>query len=118
MSDVDAFLAGGVPRDHHGHYMIVDPRTGEVVPWVRTTTAAETISDRRGLERWTQRGLVRGLAARPDLIERAREAGDDKDALGAIVDEALEAADIEGKARLGTLLHNLTEMVDRGEMVL
>lgn len=86
--------------------------------WTRATTLASTLADRYALERWGQRNVVLGIAARPDLYALAASCTpDDKDQLGKIVDQAQEAAKARSGANLGTALHRLTERIDRGELL-
>lgn len=115
VSSVDEFVAPAVERDHLGRYLLPDPATGEIRPWTRCTTLAETISDRRALERWTQRGIARGLASRPDLVQRTLAIDDDR-ALDGIIDAAAEAAGLHAKRDFGTAAHHYTEEVDLGQM--
>lgn len=86
--------------------------------WTRATTLASTLADRYALERWGNRNVVLGIAARPDLYALAASCTpEDKDQLGAIVDQAQEAAKARSGANLGTALHRLTERIDRGEIL-
>lgn len=86
--------------------------------WTRATTLASTLADRYALERWGNRNVVLGIAARPDLYALAASCtSDDKDQLGQIVDQAQEAAKARSGANLGTALHRLTERIDRGEIL-
>lgn len=86
--------------------------------WTRATTLASTLADRYALERWGNRNVVLGIAARPDLYALAASCiPEDKDQLGQIVDQAQEAAKARSGANLGTALHRLTERIDRGEIL-
>lgn len=86
--------------------------------WTRATTLASTLADRYALERWGQRNVVLGIAARPDLYALAASCTpEDKEQLGQIVDQAQEAAKARSGANLGTALHRLTERIDRGEIL-
>lgn len=102
-------------RDQYGRPLVPDPTTGKVKAWTRVTTLANTLSDRFALEQWQQRNIVRGMAARENLLVRAAAAGDDRDQLTAIVKDALEAAQASSAADIGTALHSLTEQIDSGE---
>lgn len=106
-----------IKRDRWGRPLIPDPDTGKVRSWTRATTLASTISDRHALERWSQREIIKGFAVRQDLVLRAVAAGDDKDALDKIVDVALDAAQSDEKAAIGTALHTIAERIDSGETV-
>jgi hypothetical protein len=86
--------------------------------WTRATTVASTLEDRFGLERWSKRNVVLGIAARPDLYALAASATpDDKDLLHSIIDDAEEAAKSRSGANLGTALHRITERIDTGEIL-
>jgi hypothetical protein len=78
---------------------------------------ADTLDERRALERWFQRQVAVGLALRPDLVALAVAAHGDREKLDAIVTQATEAAATTAKANMGTALHELTERLDRGEPV-
>ncbi|MPY86126.1 MAG: hypothetical protein GEV00_23470, partial [Actinophytocola sp.] len=104
-----------INRDQYGRPLVPDPATGNIRAWTRVTTLAATISDRHALERWAQRNLIKGIAAREELVLRAAAAGDDRAALDSIVDAALEAAKTSSAADIGTALHRLTERHDAGE---
>lgn len=106
-----------INRDQYGRPLVPHPVTGEKHhPWTRTTTLASTISDRRAIERWAQRQLIKGVAVRGDeLVLRAAAAGDDRDELDNLIEVALEAAKTKSAADIGTALHRLTERIDNGE---
>lgn len=106
-----------IKRDQYGRPLIPDPMTGKVRAWTRATTLASTISDRRALERWQQRNVIRGFAIRQDLVLRAVAAGEDRQQLDQVVDVALDAAQSDERAAVGTALHAVTEKIDAGEEV-
>lgn len=107
-----------IPRDRYGRPQIPDPVTGKVRAWTRATTLASTIADRYGLEKWAQRELVRGFALRGEkLLLQAAAAGEDKNALGRVVEAAMEAAQSSSSADIGTALHRIAERIDAGEEV-
>ena len=87
-------------------------------PWTRATTVANTLADRYGLEKWAQRSIVYGIGQREDLYALAASHSlDDKQELGRIAEQALEAAASRSGANLGTALHRLTERIDAGEIL-
>jgi hypothetical protein len=95
-----------------------DMSTDDTTAWTRVTTVAGTLADRYGLEKWGNRNVVLGIAAREDLYAQAASCTpDDKDTLNQIVDQAQEAAKAKSGANLGTALHRFTERIDRGEEV-
>ena len=107
-----------VKRDSYGRYLLPHPDTGVEQSWTRATTIASTLSDRWALEAWAQRNTVRGIGLRPDLYALASSStADDKDQLNKIVKQAQEAAASSSSANLGTALHQLTERIDRGEIL-
>lgn len=107
-----------VRRDHYGRYLLPHPDTGVEQAWTRATTIASTLSDRYALEQWAQRNTVRGIGLRPDLYALASSStADDKEQLNRIVRQAQEAAASNSSANLGTALHQLTERIDRDEIL-
>jgi hypothetical protein len=87
--------------------------------WTRATTVSGTLADRLGLEKWSQRNVALGIAARPDLYAQAASCTpDDKDELNRIVEQAMEAAKASSGANLGTALHRFTQRIDQGEEVM
>lgn len=105
-----------VEFDHLGRYLLPDPETGEKRAWTRVTTFAKSIADTYHLDRWKQRKVAEGLAARPDLLALVASA-DDKRELNGICDQAAEAAGASVGRNHGTHMHTLTEHADRGEDV-
>lgn len=107
-----------IKRDRWGRYLIPDPETGQERSWTRATTIANTNADRYGLEQWSKRNVILGIAARPDLYARAASLrAEDKSDLNQIAKEAEDAAASKAGANLGTALHRFTERLDRGETV-
>jgi hypothetical protein len=106
-----------IERDQYSRPLLPDPTTRKRRPWTRATTLAGTISERRALEAWSRRNVVKGFVANEDLLLRAAAAGDDRKQLDEIVKAADEAARASAAADKGTALHALTEKIDRGEDV-
>ena len=104
-----------VPRDRFGRPLITPPGGGKPVPYTRATTWASTLEDRWNLERWGKRMVALGLADRPDLLMAVSVNRGDKDRLNALCDDAVEAAKASAAATVGTSMHQLTDMVDRGD---
>lgn len=112
MSDVaNVLLERAEPkRDRYGRYLI------EGKAYTRVTTWAGTVDERYNLEKWGQRQVAMGLAARPDLLARVAACrADDKDELTKLCDAAIEASKGSAGANLGTALHAFTERIDLGE---
>lgn len=107
-----------ITRDQYGRPLLPDPVNGRKRPWTRTTTMSSTIQDRRALEAWSQRNIVRGFVINEDLLVRAAAAGEDRAGLDEVVAAAQSAARASAKADLGTALHAITEKIDRGEDVI
>lgn len=90
----------------------------------RTTTFIDVLQDEFLLKQWGNRNVAWGMANRPDLILAASsckrpseiEAGsEDYRDLNAVVAEAQREAGDKIKAQIGTSLHKLTHMMDRGD---
>ncbi|MBA2336571.1 MAG: PD-(D/E)XK nuclease family protein [Acidimicrobiia bacterium] len=103
-----------IPRDRFGSPYVVPPNGGKPVPYTRATTWAGTLDDRWNLEQWKMRQVAIGLADRPDLLLAVTTQRDDKKALNAAVQAAMEAAKSSAAATRGTALHTLTELLDLG----
>lgn len=77
-------------------------------------------TDTYNLDRWKDRQVVEGMAARPDLVLLAQSVGrapqdpELKKTLNDIAWKARQAAKVTDGANLGTAMHNATEAVDRG----
>lgn len=104
------------PKDakliHRGRYKLGDKT------YQRVTNFAKTVADTYNLDLWRQRMLALGLAARQDLYAQvASHKPEDKQALNALCEQAIEAARASAGANLGSALHRFTERVDRGEDV-
>lgn len=114
----------GVMRDGYGRYMLpTRPGNGEqrMAPYTRVTTFAKTCADTFNLNAWSLRTAIEGLVNEPGLftataVGLAGATGDHarKEALNTAAELAREAGGGNGAARLGTLLHALTESWDAG----
>ena len=85
--------------------------------YTRCTSFVGVLDDRSALEKWQKRIVLRGLLADPALLgELGSNGADVEDAeLNWFADQAFEAGDGHEKARKGTDLHALSELVDAGE---
>lgn len=90
----------------------------------RTTTFIDVLQDEYLLKQWGNRNVAWGMAHRPDLVLAATsckrpseiESGsEDYRDLNAVVAEAQREAGDKIKAQIGTSLHKLTHMMDRGD---
>jgi len=113
MSDFETPKAP-ISRDRWGRPMVIPPGGGKPVPYTRATTFVDCLDDKSNLSKWMQRQVLRGVAAAPQLMLRVSASLDDDKALQKIADDALDAAQSNAKADIGTALHALTETVDRG----
>ena len=115
-------------RDRYGRYLLKDPRTGqyktgrggEPEGFTRATTFNKTLSDTYALSQWGKRNVMVGAAKRPDLVAQAfgKDVRADKKHLDQLVGQATEAAGDKVGANLGTALHEMTEQLDAGSLVL
>ena len=118
MTDVAGFLADAAPkvrRDGFGRYLLPHPGTGKEMAFTRATTAARTIANTFGLERWKQRKAARGLSRRFDLVARIASEYEDDQTVDLCVAKAMEHAGSTVAATLGTAMHRFTEQLDAGE---
>jgi hypothetical protein len=106
-------VRGTVERDRWGRPKIKGP-DGKQRAYTRCTTFIDCLEKRDLLENWKKRQVLVGAALRPDLIQAASTTFD-RDELDALAEEALKAAGANDKRDKGTLLHALSEAVDRGE---
>ena len=103
-----------IRRDGWGRYKLINPETGLEQAWQRVTTFARMAADGYGLEQWSLRMVVKGLAMRPDLLALAAtfDVKTDAKKLNQIADQAKEYAGGSAAANLGTALHAFSESVD------
>lgn len=104
-----------VERDRYGRPMIFPPNAKKPVAYTRCTTFIDVLDDKYNLQKWQQRMVALGLAARPDLMLSVSAHKDDKDELDRICESAREHAGATVAATTGTAVHALTELVDRGQ---
>lgn len=113
-----------VPRDRFGRPMLHTPE-GERAPYTRASTAAKWLDDKGGLINWTASQAMIGLIKSKPLQARvsslvARTQNDtyreNKSALREIVDNATNIAQASGRADYGTALHEMSELLDVGEL--
>lgn len=99
-------------------YSITPPDGAKPVRHTRATTVAGALDDpagqHNGLVKWFMRHVARGVAARQDLRIKVASAQSD-DIVNKVCAEILEAAG--GGATIGTVLHDWTERIDRGELL-
>lgn len=101
-----------------GRPMIVPEYGGNPTPYTRCTTYVGCLEDTFNLSQWQQRMVARGLALRNDLLLAVASTPDsDKRRLDELTQEARDAAGASSKATIGTALHEMSELVDRGESI-
>jgi hypothetical protein len=104
-------------RDRYGRPLILPKGGGERVAMTRMSSLGAVMSNTFNLEKWKLRQVALGLAARPDLVSRAALAQDDKRALDALVEEAMEAAGANIGREWGSTMHSVIEMHLKGQDV-
>lgn len=114
------------PRDRWGRPRIIPPGGGKLRSYTRCTTYVGCLEDTFNLSMWQKRMVAVGMAQRPDLQLRAASLGLQPDkadesvfkkwkrSLDEVTDAATEAAQASASATIGTSLHALTEIMDRG----
>jgi hypothetical protein len=105
--------------DQWQRYKLPHPVTGEMQSWTRVSTVSRTLSDEYGLTQWKLRMTAAGIARRADLIASAAAADPDTDkqTLDTVVKSAMERAESNRGANLGSAMHKFTERLDLGESI-
>ena len=112
-------------RDQWGRPLVIPPDGGNPRPYTRSSSAAKTVEDTYNLELWARRNVAYGMAKDRSLIARVLALGGDpstwdlatKKACNAIVEDAAAVALAHRAADIGTAVHRMTEMLDRGQPV-
>jgi len=112
-------------RDQWQRPLIVPPDGGRPRPYMRASAAAKTVEDTYNLELWARRNVAFGMARDHSLVARVLALGGDpstwdldtKKACNEIVEDAAGVALAHRAADVGTALHRMTELVDRGQAV-
>lgn len=116
---IEAFLTETPKPDErlikNGRYQITPADGKKVKAHTRITNFAKKLEDEYNLTKWKQRMVLLGAAQRSDITVAALAASDDKDALDALAEAALDAAKANVARETGSALHRLCERVDRGE---
>lgn len=111
------------PRDQWDRPLILPPHStkGKGVAHTRASTLGGTLESEFALGQWRARMALWGMAKRRDILLAVGAIDDpnetQKKELGELCDAALEAAETQGAARVGTALHAVTLKVDQGEPV-
>ena len=120
-----------VPMEERGKlklgYVVKDPtlgdyrryKNGKLKGITRMTTFNKAATDQNALSAWGKRNVLIGSVLRPDLVRDA--AGlthdDDKAELDRLVSALEEEAGSKVASSIGTLLHELTELLDAGHLL-
>jgi hypothetical protein len=87
--------------------------------YTRVTTFIDCLGDKSSLDAWKQRKVLQGIANEPSLLEDVLDYDDTtpegRDWLNRRAERAKEIGGANDRADHGTLLHDLSELVDRGE---
>lgn len=105
------------PRNGRKKPLITPDGGGKPVAYTRCTTYVAAFEDGFGIAAWKRRLAVTGLVQNRHLIEAAERCLDQPRALDGVCEDAFIAAGGEHKANVGTAIHELTERIDRGELV-
>ena len=106
-----------VERDRYGRPLVVPPNGKKPVAYTRATTIANSLDDPAALVAWKMRMAAIGLTLRQDILLSISAAQDDKMAVNAYVEEAMEVAGAKTQANIGTAIHALTERLDLGQEI-
>jgi|JI10StandDraft_1071094.scaffolds.fasta_scaffold67449_5 hypothetical protein len=105
-----------IPRDRWGRPLILpaDPDDKKARAYTRVSTLAKALDDTTALTDWKCRQVAIGLDARKDLRAMVSVAKGDRRELNTIIKAALDAAQSDAAANLGTALHSFAQHVDEG----
>lgn len=104
-----------IPRDRWRRPLIY-PHAGakKANAYTRVSTLAKALDDTTALTDWKCRQVALGLDARKDLRAMVPTARNDRRELNTIVKAALQAAESDAAANIGTALHSFAQHVDEG----
>lgn len=85
--------------------------------YTRVTTFIDALEDKENLLPWKMRMVLKGVALDPGFLKdvETMDVTEDRDVLNRRAEAAAELAGASEKADHGTLLHELSEQVDKGE---
>ena len=111
------FTAEHLERDGYKRGKIMQP-DGTVKPYSRISTVSNGLKDTFQLTNWAKRNVALGVARNYDIQQRVLQAPETPvGVLNGIVNEAEERAGGKDAANKGSYIHELTEILDRGETV-
>lgn len=114
-----------VNRDSWGRPLLYPPEGGKPVPYTRPSTMAKWLDNQAGLINWKASMAMVGMAKSRPIQARvaaivARTESDayreNKTALKELVESAAQIAQAQGRADLGTAVHEFTELLDAGTL--
>ena len=95
------------------------PGTTEPLKAPRVTSKVKALDDMTGLMRWKTREVVKGVVAKPSILDHVDLLAERRD-LNSDLDRAIDEAEVEAgskrSAELGTAIHAWLEAVERGEV--
>ena len=103
-----------IPRDRYGRPRIIQPDTGDLMPYTRISTLCKALEDQTGLLKWYGRMTGKGIACNDHLraLAAVLDVDDDKQKWNGLVDEAMEAAGSTRRRNIGSALHGFMQMLD------
>jgi hypothetical protein len=114
-----------VERDRWGRPLLYPPQGGKAVAYTRASTMAKWLDSQAGLINWKASMAMIGMARSKPIQARiaaivARTENDayreNKEALKDLVENATQIAQAQGRADLGTAVHEFTELLDAGTL--
>lgn len=114
-----------VERDGWGRPLLYPPEGGKAVAYTRPSTMAKWLDTQAGLINWKASMAMIGMARSKPIQARisaivARTESDayreNKAALKDLVESAAQIAQAQGRADLGTAVHEFTELLDAGTL--
>jgi hypothetical protein len=114
-----------VERDRWGRPLLYPPQGGKAVAYTRVSTMAKWLDSQAGLINWKASMAMIGMARSKPIQARisaivARTVNDayreNKAALKDLVENATQIAQAQGRADLGTAVHEFTELLDAGTL--
>lgn len=107
--------SGGDSLIVNKRYRLADPATGEQRDYTRVSTLLAGLGSDFGLVKWTERGIIEGLALRPDLRALLASAPGDKAVADEVLTAAKEASGLRAARRHGTAVHGALERALLGQ---
>lgn len=92
----------------------VNPKTGMDQSWQRASNFAAPLDSPFGLIKHRNRGVVRGINARPDIARMLLAGAVTDEKIDEVIATALSVADDEAKANNGTAVHAALALCDTG----